>query len=364
MVCPKCGEVNSSNFLFCGMCGTILEPVRRATPAAQPPSPSPPPRTVESQPAANNPVTPPPPTRSAKPPVGPTPVASAPIPTVGGPSLLGLDQSSVNPSPHVDVFRDQAFAGLASYGRPEEQRSVGKVLLMFGLIAALAGAGWWTYKNYIAVADRGKPVVAASVSEAVDTPPENPAPKQSERNDAEKSEVRHAPAPAAAPSPENTNAANAISPPVENPAPAEAKQSAEPEGEKIQKPDAPTPLPARHEVSATRLPAPKAVPPVDSGEALFRRGEGYLYARNGAEDCGNALKFLKLAADKQHAKARSMMGTMYATGHCVSRDLPSSYRWFALALRVDPNNAILEKDLSAVWNQMTPPERQLATKSQ
>ena len=70
-----------------------------------------------------------------------------------------------------------------------------------------------------------------------------------------------------------------------------------------------------------------------------------------------------MASDKSHAKARSMMGTMYATGHCVPRDLPSSYRWFALALRVDPNNGVLEKDLSAVWNQMTPPERQLATKA-
>ena len=53
---------------------------------------------------------------------------------------------------------------------------------------------------------------------------------------------------------------------------------------------------------------------------------------------------------------------MYATGHCVPRDLPSSYRWFALALQADPNNTILEKDLTAVWNQMTAPERQLATK--
>ena len=57
------------------------------------------------------------------------------------------------------------------------------------------------------------------------------------------------------------------------------------------------------------------------------------------------------------------MGTMYATGHCVSRDLPSAYKWFALALRVDPNNSVVERNLSSVWNQMTPPERQLATKS-
>jgi TPR repeat protein len=74
------------------------------------------------------------------------------------------------------------------------------------------------------------------------------------------------------------------------------------------------------------------------------------------------VKYLKSASAKQNAKARSMFGTMYATGHCVARDLPTSYGWFALALHVDPNNQILEKDLTAVWNQMTPPERELATK--
>jgi TPR repeat protein len=114
-------------------------------------------------------------------------------------------------------------------------------------------------------------------------------------------------------------------------------------------------------VSAERVPAAKAA---DSGEAFFRQGEGYLYGRGGAGNCANAIKYLKMASDKQHAKARSAMGTMYATGHCVPRDLPSSYRWFALALQADPNNTIVEKNLRAVWNQMTPPERQMATKSQ
>ena len=107
--------------------------------------------------------------------------------------------------------------------------------------------------------------------------------------------------------------------------------------------------------------ASPAVVPAE-GDAFFRRGDAYLYGRGVAQSCDQAIKYLKSASDKSNAKARSTFGTMYATGHCVSRDLPTSYRWFALALRVDPNNQILEKDLSAVWNQMTPPERQLATK--
>jgi TPR repeat protein len=100
----------------------------------------------------------------------------------------------------------------------------------------------------------------------------------------------------------------------------------------------------------------------DTGDADFRKGEAYLYGRGAGENCAEAVKSLKAASAKSNAKARSAFGTMYATGHCVPRDLPTSYLWFALALRVDPNNQILEKDLNAVWNQMTPPERQMATR--
>jgi TPR repeat protein len=109
----------------------------------------------------------------------------------------------------------------------------------------------------------------------------------------------------------------------------------------------------------SNLPAPAAA---DTGDAAFRKGEAYLYGRGVPKNCDEAVKYLKTASAKLNAKARSAFGTMYATGHCVPRDLPTSYLWFALALRVDPNNQILEKDLSAVWNQMTPPERQMATR--
>jgi hypothetical protein len=349
VICPKCGEVNSSNFLFCGMCGTILEPARRAT-AGVPPT-----RAAESQPAAHEPVVPQAVPSSTAPPALPRGAVNGTVPSISGPSLLGLDQGN------VDVLRDRAFSGLASYGRPEEPRSAGKeVLLTVLLLAALGAAGWWTYKNYIGVAGSRKAEVAAPTGEAVNTPPETPAPKATE-----KANAKETPPAAAENPPENANASPAAKTPAETPASPETKEAAEPVPEKTAKPVNPAPTPARHQVSATRIPPSKAPAPAsDSGDALYRRGEGYLYGRNGTGNCGNALKYLKMAADMQHAKARSTMGTMYATGHCVPRDLPSSYRWFALALRVDPNNSVLEKNLSAVWNQMTPPERQLATKTQ
>ncbi|HWZ82516.1 MAG TPA: zinc-ribbon domain-containing protein [Terriglobales bacterium] len=352
MICPKCGEVNSSNFLFCGMCGTILEPARRAT-SAVPAAPAPP-RAAESHPAASVIVAAPPP----KPPVTP-PAPTKAVPPIGGPSLLGLDQTNDSAPGNIDDLRERAFSGLASYGHPEEPRRAGKeVLLTILLLAALGGAGWWTYKNYISVVGGTKPAVAAPASETTNAPPENPAPKPIEKPD-----VTNSPTAALEPSTENSSAA-ATKPAVESHSPAEAKEAAKAEPESTAKAATPAPIPVRNEVSATHIPAAKPAPAEDSGDALFRRGESYLYGRNGTEDCVNALKYLKMASDKQHAKARSMMGTMYATGHCVPRDLPNSYRWFALALRVDPNNSVLEKDLSAVWNQMTPPERQMATKSQ
>jgi TPR repeat protein len=119
---------------------------------------------------------------------------------------------------------------------------------------------------------------------------------------------------------------------------------------------------ATREPGVTSAKASNSPMPADTGDPDFRKGEAYLYGRGAQENCNEAVKYLKAASAKSNAKARSAFGTMYATGHCVQRDLPTSYLWFALALRVDPNNQILEKDLNAVWNQMTPPERQMATR--
>jgi TPR repeat protein len=122
---------------------------------------------------------------------------------------------------------------------------------------------------------------------------------------------------------------------------------------------APQREPVMATAKASKVPAPA---PTDNGDSSFRKAEAYLYGRGAPQNCDEAVRNLKEASAKSNAKARSAFGTMYATGHCVPRDLPTSYLWFALALRVDPNNQILEKDLNAVWNQMTPPERQMATR--
>jgi TPR repeat protein len=90
------------------------------------------------------------------------------------------------------------------------------------------------------------------------------------------------------------------------------------------------------------------------------QAEKYVYARGVPENCDRALSLLRPAAERGNPKARSQLGALYSTGHCVARDLPTAYRWFALALREDGSNTIVEKNLQMVWQQMSPAERQLA----
>jgi len=245
----------------------------------------------------------------------------------------------------VDVLRDRAFTNLGSYGEEESKSKGTRILLLVLLLAALGGGYWWTYTNYLKVVDNHKPATPAS-------PPDVNG--NSSDSQAKGGSAAHEDLP--------IRSASRATPPAVTPEPPAQKPATGNSAQKAEESAPPTPVATRHEVSAARPPA--AQPADDSGDALFRRGERYLYAKGGAEDCTNALKYLKMASDKQNPKARSAMGTMYATGHCVSRDLPSAYRWFALALRADPNNSVVEQNLSSVWNQMTPPERQLATKSQ
>jgi TPR repeat protein len=108
----------------------------------------------------------------------------------------------------------------------------------------------------------------------------------------------------------------------------------------------------------------RKAPVIDaSAEALESQGENYLYGRGVEADCGRAGKSLLAAAAHSSQKAQSVLGTMYATGHCVTRDVPAAYRWFAKALHQDPGNVRLQRDLEVLWQQMTPEEREIAAKT-
>src|SRR3984957_16817851 len=358
VICPKCGEDNSDSFRFCGMCGTLLEArteTRRPTGAPVPNLPqnlSPGlARLANSAPfsepapqATVNPAT----TRSS----------------ISAPSMLGLDQPAttqheLNP-PSMETLREKSFSGLDSFFEPEEpKRSGGRVALLVLLLAALGVAGWWAYTNYLGATETRKPTPSAETAESPSEPPVERTSKPAAPTSTAPQTATPSPAipkdaaPPTAGSEANQKSADAPSNPEVTPsAPAPVRPNPQ---EKVVAKRIPTQPPAK----AVKPPAPATA---DTGDADFRKGEAFLYGRGQRENCDEAVKYLKAASAKSSAKARSTFGTMYATGHCAPRDLPTSYLWFAMALRVDPNNQILEKDLSAVWNQMTPPERQLATR--
>jgi zinc-ribbon domain len=374
VICPKCGEDNADSFRFCGMCGALLE-TRRPVSAlvldplsAFPPSVPPLPSKIPDSPEPQRPQL-----------VGKTgTLASRAVPPITGPSMLGLDQSGANQaspkraSPSIDSLREKSFSGLDSFLEPEQPKTGRRrMLLMVILLAALGGAAWWTYTNYLGAAEGRKPVSSAGrTTNATDenpAMPSVPAAQHARPRDADPAQVTTPSPSAAVPAGPSENV-------TASPDPSRKSQ-----GAGIRTGNEPSAItrPARrgagktssvyknalkHEPTKSSVrPSSPASAAADTGEAAFRKGEAYLYGRGAAKNCDEAVKNLKAAA-KSNAKARSAFGTMYATGHCVPRDLPTSYQWFALALRVDPNNQILVKDLNAIWNQMTPPERQTTTR--
>ena len=372
MICPNCREDNAPTFRFCGMCGTPLEPRRQpGAPALDPMSAFP--ASAAQRVAGADPTV----RLAGAPSVTPsneTRPANRAVPPISGPSMLGLNQPSVNQStpspsrpvfesdplssqyPSKDLLRERAFSGLDSFLEPEEPKTGGRrIFLLIVLLAALGGAGWWTYTNYLGLGEKHP---AASVSTDSTPPDKTPTKPASTESPAASTSPAATPAPASvAPVGVRENAGESFD---KNPKPAPAETKPAETARKN-----PAPIVSKPEKKPVLI-AKAAKPPeplvADTSDAAFRKGEAYLYGRGVPENCDEAVKNLKAASAKSNAKARSAFGTMYATGHCVPRDLPTSYMWFALALRIDPNNQILEKDLSAVWNQMTPPERQMATR--
>ena len=90
--------------------------------------------------------------------------------------------------------------------------------------------------------------------------------------------------------------------------------------------------------------------------------ERYIYGRGARQDCDHGMRLLKTAAQQSNPKAMISLGALYSTGTCTPRDLPTAYRWFALALHKQPDNQALQDDLKNLWDKMTQPERQLAIK--
>jgi hypothetical protein len=175
--------------------------------------------------------------------------------------------------------------------------------------------------------------------------PQNQGPQQNATTTPAKNDTSAEKQNAASPDENATEEANATPPPGVAKASRVAKEPA--------RTRAPKPTPSRQAL----VPGAGSSPDAD----LELAGEKYLYGNGVPQNCARAESSLRTAAMHGNSKAETVLGTMYATGHCVGRDLPSAYRWFARALHEEPQNSRISADLQVLWRQMTPQEKQLAT---
>jgi len=345
--CDQCGHENNPEYRFCGVCGAPLPPVVSTREPAREPQ-----RTRVSP--------------------------------VGGPSFLGLGDDR---SPDLDYLLDD-----------EPPRGHGRLYLALLLLVLSGGllAWHWQRDGYpwagLVPAPAASPTPANSLPASAQPPvpatqpPANPTPPETQSPTGATGEgVQPA---AAEPPPEGQVSPSPItvvkpseqtpeSPAGPQPTESTAKPSTAPAAE-TGEPDATESSPAAKENPvAKEAPEPAAptrkstltkpsptVSPARPEDRLVDEGEKYLYGHGARANCDLARRNLFIGAQQSNAKAQTLLGAMYATGHCVNRDLPTAYRWFAKALHGDPSNSRVQRDLEVLWKQMTPEERQLAMKSQ
>lgn len=83
----------------------------------------------------------------------------------------------------------------------------------------------------------------------------------------------------------------------------------------------------------------------------------YIQGDGVPRSCEQAMVLLKTAAEKENARARNRLASMYSTGTCVSRNRVEAYRWLSSALTANPNSQWAQQNRDLIWQQMTPDER-------
>ncbi len=343
MRCPYCGNENPGDHRFCGMCGRPLVETRAeppATPVARDPEPS-----------------------------APAPAYTGGMFNLGAPSDKGRD---------LDYLLEDD---------EEHKSNAGLILLTIVALALVVGLGWLRWRNggfpYLKSLTSSSQPKPATPTDSAAQPPAN-----SEQPNPAQGLAPQPPTPAtdAASQPSATPAippaADTTTPPAGStasptssgagsappPDPNAAAASAPPTTHESTNEEAPDNSPPATETAtpprAPAKPKPVAKPapkPASKPTDPVVIGEHYLYGSQGfPQNCERGLRYVKPAADHSNPKAMITMGALYATGHCLSRDLPTAYRFFALALRGDPENAALRQNTERVWGQMTAEERKQA----
>lgn len=399
MRCARCGNENPETNRFCGMCGATL--LQTPTPVAAGESAA-----AQTSTAAAVPTSPPP-----APPARPAPISE---PTISGPSFLGLNQPEPRKRSSLSIDPQSAPTSRSLdylLDDEEEPRSggAGKFILILIALALAVGFGYLRWKNQgfawlnpgatkpsatqtspgpdaetaatptgspnatnVPPAATANPPGVAALQPTPGSPASSPASTAAQSSPAASSAtagtippvapvsnapgsagVPPAPVPAtgSASSGGATNSANSAATP-----PAATSTDSSAAASDTAPPDKPKPAPT--EAPAKPPAATKPAPPIDR----VAEAQKYLYGRGVRQDCDRGLRILKPAADQANPKAMIEMGALYAAGLCTPHDLPTAYRWFALALRKDPDNQSVQTDLQKLWGEMTQPERQLAIK--
>lgn len=334
--CAHCGYDNSPEYRFCGMCGGSLpHPAKEI---------SQPERAVELPPVAA-PITP-----SVR--ISPSPSDSGE--KVHGPSFLGLSDDQRETFDYPDDEED----------KPKRSRT-GLIAVVILLIATGGFCGWqWLHDGF--------PFNHSNAGSAPSSPPTGTVPDASQSPatpaaDKPASENGSAPAAATAPADASGKAAEGATPEAGAPAPSQDQAAPVDKASAEATPAVSAPVkPPANKVQPARLASKPAsvgtaAPAVSPDADLELAGERYLYGTGLPQNCARAESSLRTAASHGNTKAETVLGTMYATGHCVGRDLPTAYRWFARALHQEPQNSRISADLQVLWRQMTPEEKQLAT---
>lgn len=92
-------------------------------------------------------------------------------------------------------------------------------------------------------------------------------------------------------------------------------------------------------------------------EALVKKADAFLYGRGVPRNCQQALVYLRTAANRGNAMARSRLGGLYATGHCVPLDRAEAYNWFTLSRDAGGNNVWVQRNREILWTKMTADEK-------
>ena len=347
-------------------------------------------------------------------------------PIISGPSFLGLNKAAPSSTQQASGVRDRAVGGRYSSAQSssgnlaylleddeeEPRRGWGKLAAILVALILAVGLGYLNWRQggfdwlkresknkqstesspgsagTAAPTDAGSPSSTPSSSASGGAPSSGATPAGNSgptdgsapaaqpvtpaNGSAADAAATGVPANSASPSPVPDSAggsdgAAATSPPASNASPTPSPVAATAQATDSEATDesaAPTsevkPSPSKPKPGRAQVRERKPTPVTQADPAV--EAERYLYGRGVPQDCDRGLRLLKPAAERSNAKAMISLGRLYSNGTCTPRDLPTAYRWFALALHKEPENQPLQNDLQKLWSQMTQPERQLAIK--